>query len=104
MMGTKQAMAEITCPIANQIPAKTNHTTLPIVPKAPVPISSVCVSSFRLIASLPKGKKENCPMTKNAFPPPIAPIGFGSALAGVILLHLLDPLVRSEEGVLRHVG
>jgi hypothetical protein len=29
---------------------------------------------------------------------------FASELAGVIFLHLLDPLVRAEEGVLRHVG
>ena len=29
------------------------------VPKALVPMSSVCLSSFRLMASLPKGKKEN---------------------------------------------
>ena len=29
---------------------------------------------------------------------------FASELAGIVFLHLLDPLVRAEEGVLRHVG
>src|ERR1700732_2124702 len=36
---------------------ETNHMTLPNVPNALVPMSSVCLSSLRLMACLPKGKK-----------------------------------------------
>ena len=64
----KLSKAEDTWPIANQTPAKMNHIMFPTVPRDPVPISSFCVSSFRLMASLPKGKNVNWPITKHALP------------------------------------
>ena len=68
MIVTKLAIAHATCPSASQTPAKMNQMTFPIVPKAPVPISSAWLRSRLLIASLPNGKKEKLPMTKHALP------------------------------------
>lgn len=64
----KQASAEMIWPIANQNPAKTNQIILPNKPRVPVPMSPDWFNTSLLTASLPKGKNENCPITKQALP------------------------------------
>ena len=57
------------CPIASHHPQTMNQTMLPRIPsETPVPTSSSPVSSFRDIASRPKGTNVNLAMTKHDLP------------------------------------
>src|SRR5690606_183281 len=66
MMVIKQQSAAVRCPRASQKPASRNQMILPSMPSNPVPISCSPVTSFLRTATLPKGKNENLPRTKQA--------------------------------------